>query len=196
MQVGDGADVLKMGHPAVPLHDQQRPFESAVMQLVLQSFEIPLDGRTKVTVEDRGVGTSIFAGHLRQRAGEGPVNLSMRIGFGSKRADFFFVTGVGPGMHQAHRYGVDFFVFDQPADCLHDIVPIKRHDLVALIVHAFPDADDAFARHERLGFGDPGDVLDLVVRETVDAADRTHDLGGVFESFGSDEPDPAAVMGD
>src|SRR6266540_290606 len=54
--------------------------------------------------------------------------------FGSKRANFFFVPWINPGMHQAHGDSLDFFIFDQPPDRVHDIVPVERHDFIALVI--------------------------------------------------------------
>ena len=103
---------------------------------------------------------------------------------------------VGPCVHQADGDGVDFFFFHQAPDGVHDIVPVERHDLVALIIHALAHADDSFAGDERLGLGDPGDMLDFVVGKTVDPANGAHDLGGVLEALGGNETDLAAVVGD
>ena len=99
-------------------------------------------------------------------------------------------------MHQAYGDGIDFVFFHQAPDGVHDIVPVERHDFVALIIHAFAHANDALSGDERFGLGDPGDVLDLVVGETVDPADGAHDLGRVFKSLGGNQPDLAAVVRD
>ena len=120
----------------------------------------------------------------------------MRVGFCRERANLFFMFRVGPGVHKAHGDGVDFVLFHQAADRGHDIVPVERHDFVTLIVHAFAHADHALSGNERFRLGNPGHVLDLITGEPVDPPDGTHDLGGVFEAFGGDEPDFAAVVRD
>src|SRR2546430_6806712 len=101
-----------------------------------------------------------------------------------------------PSMHEAYSNGFYFIVLNEPADCRHDIIPIERNDLVALIIHALAHADDSLARNERLRFGDPRDVLDLVVRKPIHTPDGAHDLGGIFESFGRNEADFYAAPGD
>ena len=188
--------MLRVGHAAVALHDQKRPFEPAVLQFRFQAFEIAFHRRAEITVQDRRVRARVLTGDLRQRAAEGPVNLSLRVGFGSKRANFFFVFGVCPGVHQAHGDGIDFVFFDQAPDGVHDIEPVERDDFIPLVVHALAHADDALARREWIGLGDPGDMLDLVVGKTVDPPNGAHDLRGVFEALGGNEADLAAVVGD
>ncbi len=106
------------------------------------------------------------------------------------------MSWIGPCMHEAYGDGVDFVFLHQAPDRFHNIVPVERHDFVALIIHAFAHANNALSGNERLGLGDPGDVFDFVVGETVDAADGAHDLGRVFKSFGGDQPNLAAVVRD
>src|SRR5437870_7794879 len=103
---------------------------------------------------------------------------------------------IRPSMHEAYGNGFYFIVFNEPADRCHNVVPVERNDLIALVIHALAHPDDLLSRNEGFRFGDPGDVLDLVIRKTIHTPDGAHDLGGIFESFGRNEADFYAAPSD
>jgi hypothetical protein len=82
------------------------------LQFVFEVFEVTLDRRTQIGIQNRGIGAGVLPGNLRQRAAKGPVNFPVWIRFCSKRANFFFVAWIDPGVHQAHGDSLDFFIFD------------------------------------------------------------------------------------
>src|SRR4030095_1802783 len=112
LQIGDGAHMLAMGDAAVPLHDQQRSFEPAALELRFQSFYVAFDGRSQVAIKDGGVRAGVFTGYLRNRTAEGPVHFSMRVRLGGEGANFLFVFRIRPGVHETDAHGFDFIFLD------------------------------------------------------------------------------------
>src|SRR5215467_13963566 len=103
---------------------------------------------------------------------------------------------VGPCMHEAYGDGFNLVILNEAPDRFHHVAAIERNNFVALVIHTLTHADDSLPRNERLRFGDPGDMFDLVVRKIIHATNGTHDLGGIFESFGDDEANLYAAVSD
>ena len=99
-------------------------------------------------------------------------------------------------MDETHGDRLDFFMLDQLSDGSHHIASIEGDDLLTQVIHPLPDTDYPFSRSERVGFGYPGSMPDLILRESIHTSDRTHDLRGILEALRGNEADFHAAVGD
>src|SRR5262249_31423029 len=103
--------------------------------------------------------------------------------------DFVLVRRIHPAEQQTDGDGFDLLLFHEFPYRGAYTLDIERDDHIAFVVDTFVDPADGLARHQGGRFRHLGDVLDLHLVETIDPADRTHHVYGIFEATGGDQAD-------